>query len=59
MDIKTISLIAIIIALLVSGQINKNETENDQYCDRVSDYIESNGEYGWPDYKNNYEKYCK
>lgn len=57
---KTKLLIAsIVIALLAWGQIEKNEADFDQYCDRVSDYKSSGGEFGWPDFNENYATKCE
>jgi len=33
--------------------------EQELYCEMVAIGKETNLEYGWPDYKGTYEKYCK
>lgn len=31
----------------------------DPYCEMVSIYQQSGGQYGWPDYRGNYNEVCK
>lgn len=53
----TASLISSI--LLVSASDSQLEQDSEQnYCEMVGLYQQSNGDLGWPDYKNNY-KGCK
>lgn len=33
-------------------------TEQEQYCEMVKIYIDSNGQYGWPDFRNIYYREC-
>jgi len=30
-----------------------------QYCEMVTIWHESDGEHGWPDYRNNYDQECE
>ena len=46
----------IVTALLVS-MLDATEPV-DPYCEMVSIWIESGGEYGWPDYRGNYHTEC-
>jgi len=46
--------------LLVSANDSELERDADQnYCEMVNLHKQSNGDIGWPDYKNTYEKGCK
>ena len=46
--------------LLVSANDSELERDADQnYCEMVDLHKQSNGDLGWPDYKNTYEKGCK
>jgi|TARA_R110000796_G_C14229998_1_gene395845 hypothetical protein len=46
--------------LLVSASDSELEQDADQeYCEMVTLFQQSNGDLGWPDYKNTYEKGCK
>lgn len=48
----------IIIALLIAGQLDQNDREQDHYCNMVELFNDSDGEYGWPDYKETYNESC-
>lgn len=37
--------------LIHSNDMAEQEIQRDHYCERVQDYKESNGQYGWPPYK--------
>lgn len=42
------------------GAIEKEQqAQQEMYCEMVELYVESNGEYGWPDYQQNYKGVCK
>ena len=46
--------------LLVSANDLDLERDADQnYCEMVTLYQQSNGDLGWPDYKNTFKKGCK
>ena len=52
-----------ILALIFSGcadpALEKElQAQQDHYCDMVRLHVESNGEYGWVDYKGDYEEKC-
>lgn len=51
-------LVAIIIAALVYTLGDAGQTR-DPYCEMVSIYQQSGGQYGWPDYRDNYNEVCK
>lgn len=36
----------------------ESEVNNSEYCELVGVYLDSNGEYGWPDYLNKYDDFC-
>ena len=48
-------------AMLLAGSIDLDEEleKNDKYCEMVATYQETKGDYGWPDYNNNYYEVCK
>lgn len=50
----------ILIALGMAGEGDMREAQfqSKEYCEMVDLYIRSEGENGWPDYKNSYEV-CK
>ena len=55
-----IGLFLIATILLVSISDSEIEQDADQnYCEMVTLFQQSNGDLGWPDYKNTYEKGCK
>lgn len=33
--------------------------DTDPYCEMVTIYQQSGGQYGWPDYRGNYNEVCK
>jgi hypothetical protein len=35
------------------------QQEADLYCEMVATYNQTGGEYGWPDYKKTFDKYCE
>ena len=37
----------------------EQRAQQESYCEMVGLYVESNGEYGWPDYKGNAKEVCK
>ena len=40
------------------GDMREAELQSKEYCEMVDLYIRSEGENGWPDYKNTYEEGC-
>lgn len=40
------------------GDIREAEVQSREYCEMVELYISSEGENGWPDYKNSHEEGC-
>ena len=42
------------------GAIDREEevAQEELYCEMVTTYQESKGDYGWPDYNNNYNEVC-
>lgn len=48
----------ICIALVGSGDLQEAKAEQANYCEMVSLFKKTNGEYGWPDYKGTFER-CK
>lgn len=52
-------LILLILFAVVSGMDMKDEMKTEaNYCEMVSLYKSSNGQYGWPDYKGNFKTNC-
>lgn len=47
---------AFIVVLL--GLLSNAPEPVDPYCEMVGIWIDSNGEYGWPDYRGNYHEAC-
>jgi hypothetical protein len=35
------------------------QQEADLYCEMVATYNQTGGQYGWPDYKKTFDKYCE
>ena len=56
---KMAFILVLIVALIVMAILG-DEPEHLQtnYCQMVTIYIESDGEFGWPDYKGNYAEVC-
>ena len=55
-----IGLFLIAAILLVSISDSEIQQDADQnYCEMVTLYQQSNGDLGWPDYQNTFEKGCK
>lgn len=48
------------VAFILLGCVGPDEVELEQrqYCEMVELFISSNGENGWPDYKNTYAESC-
>jgi hypothetical protein len=40
------------------GDMREAEVQSREYCEMVELHIRSEGENGWPDYKNSYEEGC-
>ena len=62
-DLKiAIGLMCLLCLVLISKIANDNKSEADiqleQYCEMNDIRIESNGEFGWPDFKGTYEEQC-
>ena len=54
----TLFLLGAILLLSVSdSEIQEDADQN--YCEMVTLYQQSNGDLGWPDYQNTFEKGCK
>ena len=55
-----IGLFLIAAILLVSASDSELQQDADQeYCEMVTLFQQSNGDLGWPDYQNTYQKGCK
>jgi hypothetical protein len=50
--------LALVLAAFALAGCEDPQLEADQYCEMVKLYQTSGGEYGWPDYKQNYEENC-
>jgi F420-0:gamma-glutamyl ligase-like protein len=42
----------------ISDPVNEAEAQGREYCTSVKIFMDSNGAYGWPDYKHIYEAQC-
>ena len=55
--------VALILTLLALWLMSPDEEEvtlqQDIYCDMVGRYLDTYGEFGWPDYKGIYETECQ
>jgi len=61
MLISPVVLIVILFLLAIGLAMIEDPRERkelDHYCEMVTIFKESNGEYGWPDFKRNYEEIC-
>lgn len=61
---STVGIILAIIAVILSGCSDpalerELQAQQDHYCEMVRLHVESNGEYGYPDYQRNYKEVCK
>jgi len=54
-----IGLAAFFLCLIVLFEIPEGNEQQDLYCEMVTTYQETKGDYGWPDYQNNYNEVCK
>jgi len=45
--------------LLVNFANDAQIKQKSNYCEMVEIYKDSGGEFGWPDFRNNYERDCK
>lgn len=52
-------LVAVIIAALLYTLGDSVERPVDPYCEMVTIYQQSGGQYGWPDYRGNYNEVCR
>lgn len=60
--VATAALVVIALAALgIAGNMDKQDAEqrHSTYCEMVQTFKESNGAYGWPDYKGIYQEVCK
>jgi len=54
-----IGLAAFFLCLTVLLAIPEGNEQQDLYCEMVTTFKETGGNYGWPDYNNNYNEVCK
>jgi len=57
MNKAIMALFSIIVLMMFFGVEDRPVLDNN-YCEMVSIYIESEGESGWPDYNGNYSEIC-
>ena len=50
--------LAFVLAALALTGCEEPRIEANQYCEMVELYQTSGGDYGWPDYKKDYEERC-
>lgn len=55
---RDVILVAIIIAALLYTLGHVGQVR-DPYCEMVTIYQQSGGQYGWPDYRGNYDEVCR
>lgn len=57
---KLLPILIVVIIVIASTMDYQDEVKQQlHYCEMVKLYKSSNGENGWPDYKNIYETECK
>lgn len=49
---------SLIVVGLISDPVEEANNELKEYCAGVEAFIESGGDYGWPDYKGDYIPHC-
>lgn len=56
-----IALLAILLAMSLLGSLDADEARQqaDRYCDNVALWNATDGDLGWPDYKNQSKDVCK
>ena len=52
------NILSVIVLMMFFG-VEDRPVFNNNYCEMVSIYIESEGENGWPDYNGNYSEICQ
>jgi len=54
------SIVAVLITLGFAAEADLEEAiqQQDLYCEMVATYNETGGDYGWPDYRNDYNVVC-
>lgn len=63
-DAAILSSMAVFAVLVILALIDKADAPYraqfvEQYCELVDIYRQSEGQYGWPDYRGDYERRCK
>jgi len=48
-----------LLALLPESEIDVMQMEVEQHCEMVALWESTDGDLGWPDYNNSYERECK
>lgn len=48
----------VILITCLSSATNDHQRETEYYCEMVESYKQSDGENGWPDYKEQYDELC-
>jgi len=61
MKIEHLVITAVVLLLITTVPTFDDEPEQtlDLYCEMVQIHKEPGGEYGWPDYQQNYDEVCK
>jgi len=54
-----VTIVAMIILVSMIEESQEHNSQQSMYCEMVSTYQETKGEYGWPDYQHNYDEVCK
>ena len=56
----TFAVLSLVWVALMAGTSDHKDVQlyDAQYCEMVELHISSRGEYGWPDYRGNYEQEC-
>lgn len=51
----------IFLALAITGtnDFDQVKEQNEEYCENVQLFSDSNGKSGWPDYNETFDEYCK
>jgi hypothetical protein len=59
-NIFTAILLATCLAIVgyISNELTSTSGQQIRYCEMVSAWQETDGEYGWPDYNDNFDEVC-
>ena len=53
-----VTIVAMIILVSMIEESQEHSSQQSMYCEMVATYHETKGNYGWPDYQDNYNEVC-